>query len=171
MGNSVNWQALQALAAGAGFSNMPIGEHEVEITKAEYKETTNKKDMFVVIFKAVSGPDAGSTHPNNFVISPESPVALGFFFQHMAALGLDAAYFAAKPNNAQIARDLVGRHAIITVREQRSDPSRTEVGSVRRSSGDAPAVARSSGPDPLDIFAAPAADAAPDGATPPALPF
>lgn len=169
MGNSVNWQELQALAADAGFSNMPIGEYEAEITKAEHKESSSKKDMFMVIFKAVNGPDAGSTHPNNFVISPENPVALGFFFQHMAALGLDSAYFATAPSNPQIARDLVGRRATITIREQRNDPSRTEVGSVRKTSGDAPAIVRSSGQDPLDIFAAP--DAAPDSAAPPALPF
>lgn len=172
MANSVNWQELQALAAGAGFSNMPIGKHEAEITKAEYAKTSSTdKDMYKVIFKAVSGPDAGSTHPNNFVLSPDSPVAMGFFFRHMAALGLDAAYFATNPGKEQLARDLVGRRAQIVIREQRSDPSRTEVGNVLKSLAEGETgVVRSTGADPLDIFAQPAAADAPTD-TPPPLPF
>jgi hypothetical protein len=130
---SVSWGDLQKLSAEAGFSNMPHGEHEVEITKAEHKKTTNGKDMYSVIFKVVLGqPSAGATQPNNFVISPESPVALGFFFKHMAALGLDANYFATNPTKQQVAAALVGRRARITVGPGRNDADRTEVSRIGR---------------------------------------
>ena len=60
-------------------------------------------------FKITTGPHAGNTLVNDFTISPENANALGFFFRHMGALGLNSAYFATKPSIEKIAQDLVGR--------------------------------------------------------------
>jgi hypothetical protein len=71
--------------------------------------------MIVVKFEIVGGPHGGRKVPNNFVISPENANALGFFFRHMRALGLDSAYFSQNPSPQQVAAALVGKNCQIEV--------------------------------------------------------
>lgn len=106
---------LLKAAEDAGFSNCPPGTYDVKIVAGEAKATSAGKDMIVVKFELIGGPHGGRKVSNNFVISPENANALGFFFRHMRALGLDNAYFAKNPAPAQVAADLVGRTCRIEV--------------------------------------------------------
>lgn len=112
---TANFADLLKAAEDAGFSNTPPGTYDVVVTDAEAKTTGAGKDMIVVKFQIQGGPHGGRKVPNNFVISPENANALGFFFRHMRAMGLDAAYFAQNPSPAQVAQSLVGKSCRIEV--------------------------------------------------------
>lgn len=112
---SASFADLLKAAEDAGFSNCPPGTYDVKVVAGEAKSTSAGKDMIVVKFEIVGGPHGGRKVPNNFVISPENANALGFFFRHMRAMGLDSAYFSKNPSPAQLAADLVGRTCRIEV--------------------------------------------------------
>lgn len=112
---SASFADLLKAAEDAGFSNCPPGTYDVRIIAGEAKTTSAGKDMIVVKFEILGGPHGGRKIPNNFVISPENANALGFFFRHMRALGLDSAYFAQNPSPQKLAADLVGRTCRIEV--------------------------------------------------------
>lgn len=105
---TIPWSDLIA-SAGAGFEPLPNGDYDVQCQSAEATKSSNGKDMFKCVFVVTAGPHAGRKIWNNFTISPENPNALGFFFQHMAALGLDRTYFAQNPSPEHVAQVLVGR--------------------------------------------------------------
>lgn len=90
------------------------GDFPVVIVEAKAAKTQNDKEMIRYKAKIESGPYAGRTLTGQFTISPESPVALRIFFQQMAVLGLDAAFWAANPNapTEQVAKTLEGRRAV-----------------------------------------------------------
>lgn len=106
---------LLKTAQDAGFSTCPPGTYDARIVASEVKSTAAGKDMIVVKFEVTGGPNGGRKIPNNFVISPENANALGFFFRHMRALGLDNAYFAANPSVHQVANDLINKTCRIEV--------------------------------------------------------
>lgn len=110
-----NFSDLLRAAEDAGFSNCPPGTYDVRVVAGEAKSTSAGKDMIVVKFEIVGGPHGGRKVPNNFVISPENANALGFFFRHMRALGLDAAYFSQNPTPQAVAAALVGKTCQIEV--------------------------------------------------------
>jgi hypothetical protein len=111
-----SFSTLQKVAKDAGFTVIADGEYEVKIIKSEAKDTSTGKKMIKVLFKVIAGPLAGNgTVWNQFVISPESPNALFFFFKHMKALGLDDDYFAGNPKPEQVAKDLLNRRCKIKV--------------------------------------------------------
>lgn len=112
---SFNWADLQQAAADAGFSLIPKGDYFGEIVKAEAAVTSTGKDQIKVRFKVIEGPHAGASLFTQFVISPDNATALGFFFRHMAALGLGKDYFAAGPPLEAVAADLEGRQALLSV--------------------------------------------------------
>lgn len=112
---SASFSDLMKAAADAGFSNCPPGTYDVRVVAGEAKTTGAGKDMIVVKFEIVGGPHGGRKITNNFVISPENANALGFFFRHMKAMGLDSAYFEKNPTPQQVAADLVGRACRIEV--------------------------------------------------------
>lgn len=112
---SVPFSDLLKASEDAGFTNCPPGTYDARVVGAEAKVTGAGKDMIVVKFEIVGGLNGGRKVMNNFVISPENANALGLFFRHMAALGLDSAYFAANPSTQKCAADLVGRTCRIEV--------------------------------------------------------
>lgn len=112
---SASFSDLIKAAEDAGFSNCPPGTYDARVVAGEAKTTSAGKDMIVVKFEIVGGPHGGRKVPNNFVISPENANALGFFFRHMRALGLDSAYFTQNPSTAKVAADLVGKTCRIEV--------------------------------------------------------
>lgn len=182
MGDSIDFAALQQLAAdaGQGYVDAPRGTWEMEISKAEAartSEATGKKVMFKLVWKVVSGPHQGATHPHNLVVSPESPGAIGIYLRHMNALGLGPDYQATKPDNDQVARDMKGRRAMVTIADDRRDATRTAVTNIAAVSGATPVV-RDAGTDAADPFAVfkpvsaeQQAAATSDGAAPPEMPF
>jgi len=87
----------EAQAAGVGFGELvPIGEYEMFVWKAKAGKTSNGKFRLEVTGKIVGGPQDGKTVWNQFVLSPENPNAMGFFFRHMAVLGAGPDWFAPK---------------------------------------------------------------------------
>lgn len=112
---SANFSDLLKAAEDAGFSNCPPGTYDVVVVEGEAKTTSAGKDMIVVKFQIQGGPHGGRKVSNNFVISPENANALGFFFRHMRAMGLDSAYFAQNPTPQRVAADLVGKTCRIEV--------------------------------------------------------
>lgn len=137
---STFWGDLQAKATNVGA--VPKDSYAVRVSKAEYKPTQTGKDMYKVRFEILEGPHAGSTVFNNFVISPESPGALGFFFRHMGALGLDQNFFAANPSHDVVCDALLGKYAIIDVEESEYNGSPTNnVTNVKPYTGAQPAAA------------------------------
>jgi hypothetical protein len=112
---TANFADLLKAAEDAGFSNCPPGTYDVRIVEGVAKTTSAGKDMIVVKFEIIGGPHGGRKVPNNFVISPENANALGFFFRHMRAMGLDSAYFSQNPSPQKLAADLVGKVCRIEV--------------------------------------------------------
>lgn len=111
---SVNYAQLLE-ESGGGIELLPDGDYDAVIDTAKVQNASNGKVMFVCKFKVLTGPHAGKQFWNNFVISPDSPGALGFFFQHMATLGLGREFFAVNPPDEQVAQALVGRQARVTL--------------------------------------------------------
>lgn len=112
---TANFADLLKAAEDAGFSNCPPGTYDARVVEGTAKTTSAGKDMIVVKFEIVGGPHGGRKVPNNFVISPENANALGFFFRHMRAMGLDSAYFSQNPAPQKVAADLVGKTCRIEV--------------------------------------------------------
>lgn len=174
---STNWTDLQAKAS-ADFDPVPPDTYEAQIVEAKASQTGDgSKTMFSVKFNVTSGPFLNRKLWNNFTVSPDNPNALGFFFKHMAALGLSKAYFDALPSNEQVAQDLVGRTATLRV-EQREWPvgsgtMRNDVKNIMapQNGAGAPPVAAAGAP-PMPGFSAPPPipQAAPPVAQPPAAP-
>jgi uncharacterized protein DUF669 len=98
---------LLGLADEGGFAVFPRGDYDCELDKAVAKKTGTSKDKISITFKIISGPHAGKGQIyNDFIISPDNTNALGFFFRHMAAMGLDRNYFASNPKLEKVAEDL-----------------------------------------------------------------
>jgi hypothetical protein len=112
---SINWQDLQKAAGDAAFTPVPVGVYDVYVDTAEATQSSTGKDMIKVTFKVQNGPHEGRGIFNQFVISPDSANALAFFFRHMAALGLDEAFFAVNPPLETVAATLVGRTCRVKV--------------------------------------------------------
>lgn len=91
------------------------GEFPLVIVEATATRTSDQsKDMIKWKAKIETGPYVDRPISGQFVISPDSPVAMRILFTHWSILGLDSAFFAANPNASveQIAQALVGRRAI-----------------------------------------------------------
>ncbi len=104
--------------AGDGFQPVPDGPYNIEVAKAEATTTsveTGQKPMFRVQLRIIDGPHAGRLVFDNFVVSAGNATALGFFFEHMAAFGLDSTFFASNPTPEVVAQSLIGRSASVTV--------------------------------------------------------
>lgn len=114
-GQSYGWNDLLKVADEAGFTPLPIGDYDVIVAEATVKGTNGGKDSIVVQFQVTTGPQQGRKIRNQFTISPENPNAVGFFFRHMAALGLPREYFAQSPTLPQVAQALLNRPCRIKV--------------------------------------------------------
>jgi hypothetical protein len=109
-----NWGELMS-EAGATLQPIPDGEYELQVTGAKAMTTSNNKPMLSVRYQVTAGPHTSRPVWNNFIISRESPNALGFFFRHMNAHGLGAEYFQSNPSMEQVADALVGRQVHATI--------------------------------------------------------
>jgi hypothetical protein len=176
---SAAWADLIKAAEDAGFSLIPNATYDVKVAAAEAKTTAKGKDMISLKYEITTGPHAGRKVSNNFVISPESPVALGFFFREMKAMGLDHAYFGANPAMNAVAANLVGKTCRIELGTKMwNGEERNEVVKVLAPAGGvAPSPMAAVAPQPQPV-AQPAptvvkvpAQAAPADLAPPVLPY
>lgn len=97
--------------ASAGFEPVPDDTYDVEVIKTEAVTSSTGKPMIKVQHQICGGPHNGRKLFDQFVISADNPNALGFFFEHMLAFGLDKAFFASNPPLSQVAQALMGRRA------------------------------------------------------------
>lgn len=110
---SISWDDLvrDAGDAAASFEPIPESDYDLEVIDAKPKMTKdNSKKMYEVKSKVVGGAHSGRFIWDNITLTTDNPNALGFFFRKMAAMGLDANYFASqKPSDEQICATLKGR--------------------------------------------------------------
>lgn len=101
----------EVMGNAEGFSTIPEGTYEAVVERASAAATKSGKEKISIMFKLDGGPNDGRTVWNDFVISPESPTALGIFGRQIGAMlgdGWEATYgtsgevaaaiLAAKPN-------------------------------------------------------------------------
>lgn len=110
-----NFGDLLKAADDAGFSVVPVGDYPMEVATAEVGATSTGKHKISTRFKILSGPYQGKSIFNDFILSPESGAALGFFFRHMKVLGLDRGYFDHNPPLTSVASSIIGRQCMGTV--------------------------------------------------------
>jgi hypothetical protein len=110
---SINWDDLvkDAGSAASSFDPLPESDYDLEVIEAKPKMTKdNTKKMYEVKSKVIGGEHNGRFIWDNITLTTDNPNALGFFFRKMAAMGLDANYFASqKPSDEQICGTLRGR--------------------------------------------------------------
>lgn len=119
---STKWGALKQQAEDAT-KPLPDDWYDVEVTKAEATKASTGSDMIRATFKVVNGTREGRLLWTNFVLSTESPFAMGLFFKNLGAFGLDGAFFhgletadAGIENDMRtIAATLIGRRAKVQV--------------------------------------------------------
>jgi Protein of unknown function (DUF669) len=170
---SINWNDLRKSADDAGFSVLAAGEYDAMVESAEAKKSSSGKDMISCRFAVESGPHAGRKVFNQFVISPENANALGFFFRHMAALGLTSDYFEKSPSLETVATDLEGRRCRVTVSiREWNGQERNQVDKILAPSDGQHKTEVPAHPGGLDAFASAGAAPVPNvSVTPPSLPF
>lgn len=123
-------------SAGGGFEPVPDGEYDIIVKETEAKKTGNGKDMIAAKLQITVGPHANRLIWNNFTISPESPNAMSYFFQHMGIFGMDRNFFAQNPSIEQVAQTMLNRPARIQVgTRQYQGQNRNEVKKIMPSFG------------------------------------
>jgi hypothetical protein len=146
---SVNFSDMLRAAgeAGAAFEALPAGQYDVVVDTAVSKPTSTGKDSISVSYKVTTGPYAGRNCFTQFVLSPDKPTALSFFFRHMAAMSLGENYFQSNPPLERVAADLIGRQCRVTLSvRQFQGQDRNQVDQVLPPVGNAQAPVTSPAP-------------------------
>lgn len=94
---------------GDALTPLPDAEYDFIIRTAEAKKSSNGKPMFVIRADVESGPSAGRSVFNNFVVSRDNNDAMRIFFQQMGAIGLTKDFWRTNPSDARVAETLVNR--------------------------------------------------------------
>lgn len=171
-------KALQD-AKGVTFEALPIGDYDIEVTKAEAVQSQNGKPMIKTNMKVIAGPYERRPIINNFVLSIENPQAVAIFFRHMKCFGITEEFFAALGANGSldpVANALIQRRARLTLGHREwNGEMRNEVKGVKPYTGappmagpgtpTGPAGPMPAGPAPM---AGPIAGPTPPLAAPPA---
>lgn len=149
---SISWNDLIKNSAGS-FDPLPSGDYDVVCVSAEAAQTQNGKAMVKAKFRVQGGPHDGRHIWNQFVISPENPNALSFFFQHMKVFGMDENFFAQlppvnadlganDPSLQRIASTMLNRPARVTVNQRSwNGQMRNNITAIKAPLGPAGAVA------------------------------
>lgn len=111
--SETSWKSLRNAAM-----TVLEGDFPVVVVAAEATKSQNGKKMLKCKLKVESGPYAGRTIPHNFTFSPESPNAVWFWFNDLAILGADDAFFDTDPSDTQIAMQIVNRRATVTLEKK-----------------------------------------------------
>lgn len=93
----LDWSALQTEAARGGL--LPDGdEYHLIVVDAVATKASTGKPMIKAKFRVLDGPHEGRPAWAQFTLSPENPIALRIWFQHMAAFGLESSFFSQLPS-------------------------------------------------------------------------
>jgi len=135
-------QEAQASGGGGNYEPLPNGQYDVKIVKSSHKIAQSGKSMFEVEMQVVSGPHANRRVWNRFVVTPENPKALGYFFSNMRILGLTTEFFAAQPSDDQVAAALENKVCRVELGQSEYNGSvRNEVKKILAAEGAANATA------------------------------
>lgn len=169
----IDWSALQKEASTAGV--LPAASYNLIVVDATATQASTGKPMIKVKFRVMDGPHKDKPVWNQFTLSAENAIALRIFFQHMAAFGLDANFFASNPSMDTVAKNLINRAvtAELGVRQwQGADRNEVKTVSALAAGGPlppgvvtGPPVASSAAPSPV----APAAASTPPPAAAPSI--
>jgi hypothetical protein len=166
---TINFGQVLQDAKSASFEALPIGDYDVEVTKAEAVTSSNGRPMIKTTFKVIVGPHTNRQVINNFVLSVDSPVALSIFFRHMKCFGLDDQFFAALGSAGTLdpaATAMVGRRVRLTLGQREwNGEQRNEVNQVKPYTG-APGGAGGPAAGPQGFTGVPSPGPAAYGATP-----
>jgi hypothetical protein len=110
----INFQQLMA-EAGEGFRPIPPGPYTVECEKAEATTSSTQKPQIRVTLRVLGGDHNGRKLFDQFTLTAGNPTALGFWFDNMAAFGLDRSFFASNPLMPYIAQMLMQRQCNVVV--------------------------------------------------------
>jgi hypothetical protein len=111
----IDWNALQQQAAQA-MAAIPAGDYDMVVSACQYVTSSTGKPMYKTTMRVETGPLAGKSFINNFVLSGDNPNALRMFFRQLATLGLDANFFANNPTPETVANALVNRRARVSLK-------------------------------------------------------
>lgn len=128
--SELDWGALQKEAATAGV--YPDGDYNVIVFESVATTSSNGKPMIKIKARITDGPKKDKPVYSQFVVSAENAIALKIFFQHMAAFGLNADFFAQNPPMDVVAKNLMNRGAMFELgTRQWGGADRNEVKSVK----------------------------------------
>jgi hypothetical protein len=94
---------------GEALAPLPDSEYDFIIRTAEAKKSSNGKPMYVIRADVESGPHAGRSVFNNFVVTRDNQDSMRIFFQQMGSFGLGKDFWRSNPSDARVAEMLVGR--------------------------------------------------------------
>lgn len=107
---SKSWTELLTEAGDAGnYDPLPDGDYDFIVGESKAQQASTGKQMYVITARVETGPYANKPVFHNFVLSPDNPNALGFFFRNMGVFGLSREFFASNPSDFQVAEALKGR--------------------------------------------------------------
>jgi hypothetical protein len=172
--------------AGGGFEVLPEGDYDFVVKECKATTSKNGKQMWVVKAEIQGGPSNGRLVWHNFTLTTDNPSALGFFFRHMAVLGLTSDYFKQNPADHHVADALIGRRfrgQVVIAKWQGQDKNEIKAFFPAAGAGlgappqisapPAPPIAAAPPPPPAapaPTFAAPPPAAAPTPPPPPPAP-
>lgn len=133
---TIDWNTLMGDAED-GFTLAPPGDYGVVVREAEAMTYSTGSRGIKAKFAIESGPNAGSIIFNNFVIVPDKPKALGFFFRNMKTLGVDGDFFAKNPPLEALAEFIIGRRVTVTIKHREyNGQMQYEVANIKPPVGD-----------------------------------
>jgi hypothetical protein len=109
-----SWQSLIDEAGSSG-DVLPAADYDVRIVKSVPKMSGNGKLMYVITCEVTTGPYEGRQVSSNIVVTHDNPIALAVFFRQMNAIGMGKEFFAANPDDFQVADAMLGREFRIQV--------------------------------------------------------
>jgi hypothetical protein len=121
---TVNWTELRKNAdMSGGFTNLKAGEtYNLEVVKGKAQMTqAGDKEQLNLLLKSEDGPSKGATGFKTMTLTTDNAKALGIWFQELAVLGFDDAFFAANPSITveQLASLMVGHRCVGDVSERK----------------------------------------------------
>lgn len=140
--STLPWNEMLESSEDDGYRRVPDGWYDCVIKSAEAGKTSNGYEKIDARFVVESGPYAGSSLFKGFVLTPDKPGGLKFFFRHLGVLGVTRDYIKAQqPTIEQLAVTVVDRRAQVLVGTRVwNDQERAEVKDLKALVGEPGAI-------------------------------
>jgi len=144
---AMNWKTLmdQAEEGAKEFALLDEGMYTFVIKDpAKVGQTSKENPKFSINPSVESGERANARVWHDFSVSDSAYAMKTYFFGELAALGLDANFFATNPTEQQIAQALQGRRFVASVFHETGNDGKTRAkivsGSIQPAVGSAPSA-------------------------------